>query len=163
MAIPKPPLMDNILRLIAAKRVVVRGWSMYPTLHPNEYVLFDRLAYRRSEPGRGDIVLAAHPMHRRFLMIKRVLALPGDIVEVQGERLLVNGEPGGSPQPRRRKGVPAYGDAQWKLNDGEYFLVGDEPSRSTDSRQIGPFPRDHIRARAWRVYWPISRWRIIHS
>ena len=157
MAKAKMGVLGKVLRLLVAKRVVVRGLSMCPTLLPGEYVLFDRCAYWRASPDRGDVVLAAHPSHRRFHIIKRVLGLPGDTVENCGGKLLINAEPWGSQQD-----ISTFTEGRWLLEEGQYFLVGDEPSRSTDSRQMGPFPRGHIRARAWLVYWPLSRWRILH-
>src|SRR3990172_9327108 len=80
-------LSDLILRLpgvyqalafLTARRAVVRGPSMYPTLAPGEYVLFDRLAYRRGPPRRGDVVLASHPQRPGTRIIKRVAGAPGE-------------------------------------------------------------------------------------
>ncbi|MFQ5873645.1 MAG: signal peptidase I, partial [Dehalococcoidia bacterium] len=155
-------LLRKLMCLLAARRIVVRGLSMYPTLKPGEYLLFDRLAYRGSLPTQGDIVLADHPMHKRFPLIKRVVAVPGDTVESSGDRFLVNGEPYESPGLPDQGAVSTDSDDRWVLGVGEYFLAGDEPARSTDSRQLGPFHLSRIRARGWLVYWPLSHWRTLH-
>ncbi len=162
MKMVRRPLPGKVTRLLRARRIVVRGTSMCPTLSPGEYLMFDTLAYRRSGPGRGDIVLAAHPTCRRFLLIKRVIAMPGDTVDIRGGTLLVNDSPWALSQSFSQQDVSAYGQDRWALGDGEYFLMGDDPSASTDSRQLGPFPQGHIRARGWLVYWPPSRWRLLH-
>ena len=65
------------LAALTAIRVVVDGWSMYPTLSPGEYVLFDRLAYRREAPRRGDVALARGVLGDGRSIIKRVVGAPG--------------------------------------------------------------------------------------
>ncbi len=144
------------LRLLLARRVVVRGTSMSPTLEPKERLLFDRLAYKHSPPVRDHIVLADHPLRRDFPLIKRVVAVPGDAVDVKDGLVLVNGVPA---LPRA---VHSSEDGHWDLREGYVFLLGDDPERSTDSRQLGPFPIDLVKARAWMVYWPLSRWRVLY-
>ncbi|MCH7998483.1 MAG: signal peptidase I, partial [Chloroflexi bacterium] len=74
------PGVYSLLAFLLGRRVVIRGWSMHPTLSPEERVLFDRLAYRQGEPGRGDVVLASHPKRPRLRIVKRVVGLPGDRV-----------------------------------------------------------------------------------
>ena len=105
----------TLIALLAARRIVVRGDSMYPALRPGERVLFDRLAYRIDDPQPGEVVLARHPARPGVRFLKRVAAVHAD---------------------------------------GEYWLLGDNPDASTDSRQLGAFRRGDIVARAWWVYWP---------
>ncbi len=147
------------LRLLLARRVVVRGTSMSPTLEPKERLLFDRLAYKHSPPVRDHIVLADHPLRRDFPLIKRVVAVPGDTVDVKDGLVLVNGGPVPGPLALAN---PSSEDNHWDLREGYVFLLGDDPERSTDSRQLGPFPIDLVKARAWMVYWPLSRWRVLY-
>ncbi len=66
------PGLYSLLVFITARRVIVRGWSMTPTLVPGERVLFDRIAYQAGPPRIGDIVLARHPARPGVRMIKRV-------------------------------------------------------------------------------------------
>ncbi len=150
-----------LLAFLLGRRAVVRGWSMHPTLSPGERVLFDRLAYRRGPPRRGDVVLASHPARPRLRIVKRVVGLPGDRVAVEGERCWVNGRPRGETD-----GAPAAPPASaraWTLGDDEWLLLGDAPHASTDSRNFGPVGRELIHARAWLVYWPVSRMRVIRD
>lgn len=142
------PAVYPLLAFLTARRVIVRGWSMHPTLSPGERVLFDRLAYRLGPPARGDVVLARHSARPGRRMVKRVAALPGDTVAVDGGRCWVNGTPAA--------GEPADGDPPpgRPLGDGEYLLLGDAAEFSTDSRELGPVSRGAIEGRAWLVYWP---------
>ena len=152
-------LLSMCFRFPLARRVKVRGWSMQPTLSEGEYLLFDRLGFSRRPLRKGEIVLAYHPMDRRFLLIKRVLAVPGEEVVARDGDILVNGRPW--TRPSALPG-PVPEEFSHVLGPDEYFLMGDNPSRSTDSRQLGPFSVHQIKARAWLVYWPLSRWRILH-
>jgi signal peptidase I len=151
-----------LLAFLLGRRVVVRGWSMHPTLVPEERVLFDRLAYRQGDPGRGDVVLASHPKRPRLRIVKRVVGLPGDTVAVEGERRWVNGMPCGETDDAGPTPPPASART-WTLGDDEWLLLGDAPYASTDSRDFGPVSRDLIHARAWLVYWPVSRMRLIKA
>lgn len=126
---------------------------MYPTLAPGERVLVDRLAYARDEPQRGDVVLAAHP-GQRMLLIKRIAATPGDEVAIDVDRCWVNGislDGGEDAAPADARTLIMGGD--------EYFLLGDDPSVSADSRQFGAVKREALLGRAWMVYWPPKRMR----
>ena len=134
---------------------------MYPSLSPGEYVLFDRLAYRWALPEQGDIILAVRPMDSRFLMIKRVLAMPGQTVESRGHDLLVDGDPWATAMTPGPFAPVLSGEYRFQLKGDEYFLIGDDPARSTDSRQLGPFPESAIKGKAYLVYWPLSAWRTL--
>ena len=147
-----------LLAFVTARRVIVRGWSMYPTLAPAERVLFDRLAYRLGPPRRGDVVLASHPARPRLSMVKRVAALPGDAVAIDGDRCWVNGVPFGEESVPETASAPP---SSRTLGNDEYLLLGDAPDLSTDARQLGPVGREEIQARAWLVYWPLQRVRLV--
>ena len=147
----------QVLAFVTAIRVVVDGWSMYPTLAPGEYVLFDRLPYRRETPKRGDVALARGVLADGRAIIKRVVGAPGDTVLLDRGVLSVNGV---SPDSvTSLEDVGSHESGEWNLGDGEFFLLGDMPEFSTDSRSFGPVPRSAIVGRAWLVYRPVSRWR----
>ena len=151
-----------VLAFLFGRRVVIRGWSMYPTLAPGEYVLFDRFAYRRSAPGRDDIVLASHPSRPGMRIVKRVVALPGDRVAIDGERCWVNGAPYGDAEGTGPSQASPSARS-WTLDDDEFLLLGDALYASTDARDFGPVTRDLLLARAWLVYWPPAKVRLIRD
>lgn len=169
-ALLRLPGVYPLLAFLLARRIVVRGRSMQPTLVPGEYVLFDRLAYRRASPRRGDVVLASHPAKPRpdgrpsgrTRIVKRVAALPGDRVTIDGERCWVNGTPWGETGDAG-EAEPSASARTWTLRDDEWLLLGDAPHASTDSRDFGPVSRDAVQARAWLVYWPPDRMRLIRD
>ena len=142
------PYLGNALAFLLARRVAIRGWSMYPTLAPGERVLFNRWAYCSNPPQAGDVVLATSPSRRNELIVKRVAALPGDCVAID--------EAGHMVKNQSRSDV-ARGATAWILGEDDYFLLGDSPELSTDSRQFGPVNRRNILAKAWLVYWPPRR------
>lgn len=125
------PGVYHAIAFAVAKRVVVRGESMLPALLPGERVLIDTMAYRVSDPVVGDVVLARHVERPGLTMLKRVAGAPGG--ELEGRALA----------------------------DGEYWLLGDSPEFSTDSRELGPFRREDIVGRAWFVFWPAGEMRRI--
>ena len=131
------PGVYQALAFLTARRAVVRGPSMYPTLAPEERVLFDRLAYRRGAPQRGDVVLATDPREPRRRIIKRIAGAPGERVTAGGRT--------------------------WTLAEDEWLLLGDALDFSTDGRDFGPVGLQSIHARAWFVYWPPGRVRRVKN
>jgi signal peptidase I len=123
-------------------RVRVEGDSMAPALSNGDRLLVSRLAYRLEAPARGDIVLLRDPSRPGSECIKRILALPGETVRLDG--LIA------SVQPASVDGGPA--GAGWTLGGRDYFLVGDNLAHSTDSRSWGPVGQSAILGRAWYCY-----------
>lgn len=130
--ISRVPGLYTALAFVLARRTTVRGASMTPALIPGERLLFDRLAYARGRPRGGDIVLVAHPLRPDLRLVKRLGGVPGDVID---------------------------GHA---LGRDEYWLLGDNESESTDSREFGPVRRRDLLGRAWLRYWPTERWTVIH-
>lgn len=156
--------MRGMLRLLyrvavfaTSARVVVTGWSMYPTLVAGEYVFFNRLAYVRRGPKRGDVVLVRGLLEGRRAMIKRVVGVAGDTVQLSQGVVTVNDMPIERASPPEELTAQEHG--LWTLKHDECFLLGDAMDMSTDSRSFGPVSRQAVKARAWLVYWPPSRWR----
>lgn len=143
--------MSTLRAFLRARRVVVRGWSMAPTLLPGDYLLVDTMAYHSHTPQRGDVVLARDPHAPHRLLVKRVVALPGETVAEDADGLVRISE-GEAPPTRTYSPL-------WRLEEGEYFLVGDGEALSRDSRSFGPVRREGILGRAWLVYWPPGRWK----
>jgi signal peptidase I len=144
--------------------LLVSGQSMEPNFHDRQVVIVEQLSYFGGRAiSRGDVVAAkfpADPQHTK--LIKRVIGLPGDRVEVTDTQIRVNGQPlTENYQPRL--GQPpydlAYADTQ--LASDQYFLMGDNRPGSSDSRLWGPVTRTDIVGRVSFVLWPISAIRFI--
>jgi len=141
----------------ATGRFRIEGQSMEPNLHDGEYVLIDKISYLLHPPERGDVVVFAPPNNERDY-IKRVIGLPGDTVEIRGGQVLVNGVALDEPYLQNRTNVemPAR-----SVEEGRYFLMGDNRNNSSDSRSFGAINPQSIVGRAWLVYWPPSDWSTV--
>lgn len=147
-------LVALFVNMFVAEAVAVEeGPSMQPNLYVGYRVLTEKISYRFGTPQRGDVVVADRPAGETAL-IKRVVAVAGEVVEVRGGHTYVNGLPIDEPWVAYYGG-PDYGPAL--VPDGHVFIVGDNRANSRDSRMIGPVPVDTIKRRAWLVYWPLDR------
>lgn len=138
-------------------RVRVDGFSMEPTLQDGEYVLVSRLAYRLGEPQRGDIIVLKYPGEPPQDLIKRVIGLPGDTVEVQNLNVFVNGQQLVEPYIAA---APIYGGT-WRVPQGSLFVLGDNRNDSSDSHSWGMLPIQNVVGKAILIYWPPPLWKVI--
>ena len=134
----------GVLAWARPSRVVVAGESMRPTLAPGDRLL----VVRPGRPGRGDVVVV-RPPGRNLEMVKRVVGLPGDRVEVDPLGIAIDGEVRG--EPWAAGGSPG---GSWTLGPGEYLLMGDNRAASTDARSFGPVPASAIGGRVLLRYHP---------
>ena len=142
-----------IVHLFLAQATIVYGQSMEPNLHPNQRLIVDKLSYRLRPPQRDDIVVVDLPDMDEML-VKRIIALPGEMVEVHGGTVYVNGAP--IPEPYAHDLTP-YDMPPLTLGPLAYFVMGDNRGNSNDSRSFGPITRDEIVGRVWLRYWPLDK------
>ncbi len=127
----------------------IQGISMNPTLVTGQYALVDRLAYRRHGPQRGDIVwLRGGEGPEPLYYVKRVVGLPGELLEIRGGRLYIDGRR--VPEP-----YTSINPDWWirrRIPSGYYYVVGDNRSMSPENHWQGILPRSWIlgRVRWWR-------------
>jgi signal peptidase I len=110
----------------------------------------NRLAYRWSQPSRGDIIVFNFPLDPQRRFIKRIIGLPGDTVSAHSNHIYVNGIPLSEPYIAA---APLY-TGQWVVGQHEVLVLGDNRNNSSDSQNWGPLPEDAIIGRAELVYWP---------
>lgn len=122
----------------------IQGNSMYPTLHDGERVLYNR---RYSDYKTGDIVALHRPDGEEF--VKRVVAVAGDTVNIQGGKLYVNGEEEKLDGPVGKTEAAADGTVTYPLEVGEnqVFVLGDNREISSDSRAFGPVDIDDLKGK----------------
>ncbi len=141
--------------------VRVEGTSMVPMLQDQDRLFINKLAYHVGEVRHGDVVVFHYPRDLTKSYIKRVIALPGDELRIEHGRVYVNDKL--LPEPY----VPArYTDErsqpEMTVPDGEYFVMGDHRSISSDSRDFGPVERSLIYGKASFVYWPFDQAGVVH-
>ena len=138
----------------------VQGYSMEPTLEEKEWLFINRVVYLFGEPERGDIVILRDPkrdLGRNQYLVKRVIGVPGDTVEIRGGKLYINGE--WFEEPYIDTPIEDGDMAPVTIGEDEYFVMGDNRHwrSSLDSREFGPVPESLIKGRADFVIWPLSR------
>ena len=131
--------------------------SMEPTLHEGEYVIVDKVSYLLHPPERGDIIVFKHPGED---LIKRVIGLPGETIEIREGRVYINGA--ALDEPYLVEPIQRPTSAQ-QIEAGHYFVMGDHRNNSSDSRVFGAIPAGDIIGRAAIIYWPPPNWQIMPS
>ena len=149
----------------AVQTVHVEGLSMFATLDDNNYLIADKIAYRLHAPQRGDIIILRPPTDDSKDFIKRVIALPGERLLIQGGVVFINGHKLDEPYlPEAWTSQANWGgDAGMVIPPNQYFVMGDNRNRSQDSRTFGPIGRDRIDGRAWFRIWPLNNFGNIYS
>ncbi len=150
-----------LLRTFAVQPRLIVSESMAPTLVVGDRLIMDKLTYLFHPPRAGDIVVfESPPVLRRSAAlppphsIKRVIALPGQEVQVRDGQVLVDG------QPLREPYISEPPDYTWgptRVPDDMLFVLGDNRSSSADSHVWGFLPRSLVVGRAWLRFWPLGR------
>lgn len=139
----------------------VKGASMEPNFHDKEYLLTDKISYRLRSPKRGEVVIFKAPKNPELDYIKRIIGLPGERIKIENGSVFINGQllkeeylpkneviSGGLFLPKGK---------EIKIPKDSYFVLGDNRSHSSDSREWGPIKRENIIGRAFFRYWPPNR------
>lgn len=136
--------------------VRVEGTSMLPVLEDQDRLFINKFVYHLGTIHRGDVVVFLYPHDQTKSYIKRVVARPGDDLRIDHGVVYVNGEQISEPYVPLKyqddRSLPAM-----TVPTGEYFVMGDHRSISSDSRDFGPVPRELIYGRAAFVYWPMEQ------
>ena len=139
------------IRFFIAQPFVVEGDSMHPTFESGDYLVVDELTYRLGEPERGDVVIFRYPGDPSVFYIKRIIGLPGETVHIDEGKTSIS-KLDGSTVILSETYVVAE-DATYsldtKLGADQFFVMGDNRPRSSDSRVWGPLPRKDLIGRAF--------------
>jgi signal peptidase I len=156
-------LLATLLIFLFVESFVVQGFKVYgscmePNLYTGERLLGNKLIYRMDGIHRGDIVVFRPPHRPDTPFIKRVIGLPGEILEIRQNQVYINGRPLSEP----------YLQNSWhdnrtaeRIPPGMVFVMGDNRDNSSDSRSWGDLPLGNVQAKAWLRYWPLSRLEIL--
>lgn len=135
-----------------ARRVEMQ--SMEPNLHENQRLIIEKVSYHLHPPRRGDVVVFRLPGHDgEPPLIKRVIGLPGETVDIHDSHVYIDGRLLGEPYLQQ---LTYQGMAPRTVPENEIFVLGDNRGYSNDSRYFGFVPFSSIVGRAWFRYWPLS-------
>jgi len=156
-------LVAFVVRTFVLAHFVVDGTSMATTLHDGDRVFVNKLSYRLHEPNRGDVVVL-HELQGTAErdLIKRVIALPGETIEVRNCEILIDGQRLEEPYLDPEVVTPGNcgGDtAPTAIPENHVFVMGDNRAGSLDSRNLGPIDEDDLVGRAFVVFWPRGNWQ----
>ena len=145
-----------VIRSFVFELYRVDGSSMTNTLVDGERMFCTKFDYLISGPQRNDVVICHFPNRGRTAFVKRLVAMPGDTVEIKNRQLYVNDEL--IPDPPKMNSLPYADYPRRTLKDNEYFVVGDNRGNSHDSRagDVGPLTRDQIVAHVRTVLFPFN-------
>lgn len=134
--------------------------SMEPTLQVGDRILVSKFSYRLGPIRRGDIIVFRFPLSPTRDFVKRVVALPGETVELREGLVLINGKPLSELYPTPLPGgeracTSSYGPK--RVPEGQYFVLGDNRCNSEDSRFFGFVPAQNVVGKALLIYWPLQR------
>ena len=162
----------------------VEGLSMDPTLEGGQYLMVNKLVYFQVDlarlartipfwqvdepafkfaghpPSRGEIIVFHFPKDTTKDFVKRVIGLPGELVEVRDGKVYIDGdelpEPYIKGNPTQCQPPSSANNCPLRLGEREYYVLGDNRPYSNDSRRWGPVPQREMLGKVWFVYWPIS-------
>lgn len=139
------------IRMFVAQPFVVSGESMFPTFHDGEYLIVDELSYITGEPKRGDVIVFRYPGDTKRFFIKRIIGMPKEeIIIDNGKIKIINNENKNGfelEEPYINENFDT--SASFKTKENEYFVMGDNRNRSSDSRTWGMLPGKLITGRAY--------------
>ena len=149
------------IRYYLVQPFFVKGASMEPNFEDGDYILVDELSYRFKDPERGEVIIFRFPQEPSQFFIKRIIGLPDETVRIKDDKVTVFNDknPEGfvlnetylSPEQK------TLGSSTIRLDDNEYFVLGDNRLQSSDSRRWGAVNKQLIRGRAFLRPWPFIR------
>ena len=147
------------IRTLVAEARYIPSSSMEPTLEINDRLIIEKISYRFKTPQRGDVVVFSptdklKEQNFKDAFIKRVIGLPGETVEVRGEKVYVNGK---ALREKYIEEAPEYTYGPVTVPQGQYLVLGDNRNNSYDSHYWGFVPRKNLIGRAIVRFWPINR------
>ena len=148
------------VRTFIAQPFIVSGASMESTFHTGEYLIVDQLSYEFHTPKRGEVVVFRYPKDPSKFFIKRVIALPGETITIEGSTVRISNPqfPNGFilDEPYI-KSMENGAEMTEELGEREYFVMGDNRDQSSDSRFWGVLQEERIVGRAFVRLFPPSQ------
>lgn len=147
-------LLATLVRSFMFESFRVSGTSMLPTLHNNDRVLVNKLAFVWGKPRTGEIVVFKSPQIPSQDWIKRVIGVPGDTVSIRHNVVYINGKRYPEPFLKYRQSINV---SPVQVPPGYLWVLGDNRPISDDSRYFGLLPERNLKGRAIIEWWPLSQ------
>jgi signal peptidase I, bacterial type len=151
-----------ILSLLITKYVAhhtsVEGSSMEPTLYNGDQLIVEKFSYYFHDPERYDVIV--FPFSENVSYIKRIIGVPGDIIQIKNGVIYLNGEEMDEHYGKEELiREPGLAEEEIVLNEDEYFVLGDNRNASVDSRkeEVGIIKRSQIQGKAWVRFYPFDQ------
>lgn len=145
----------------------VKGSSMYPNFHDNDYLLTEKVSYYLNEPERGDVVVFKSPINNEQDYIKRIIAVPKDIIKISQGKIYLNNQELKEPYlPNNTYTLPGSfltENKEIEVPENSYIVIGDNRNHSSDSREWGFVKKENIIGRSFFRYWPVNKLGLIEN
>ncbi len=137
----------------------VKGSSMEPNFHDKEYLLTNKITYRFNHLQRGDVIIFKAPVNKNYDYIKRIISLPGETISLKEGKIYINSEFLDESSYLSDLDYTSSGSflkeaAELTVPENQYFVMGDNRSHSSDSRDWGYVVKENVVGKAWVRYWP---------
>jgi len=153
------------IRYYLVQPFFVKGASMESSFEDGDYLLIDEISYRFSEPARGDVIVFRYPEDRSQFFIKRIIGLPGETIEIKNNKVIIYNADHVNGFILSESYLDAnqetLGNMLMRLDDNEYFVLGDNRLQSSDSRRWGPVNRTLITGKVFLRAWPFNKFNKI--
>jgi signal peptidase I len=133
----------------------VKNISMEPTLVQGDILFVNQIVYKFKDMEYGEIITLHYPLNPEEEFVKRVIGLPGDVIDVHEGNVWVNGSLLYEPYIS----APSEYEGTWIVPADNLFVLGDNRNRSSDSHVWGFVPEENVVGKAFAIYWPINRIR----
>lgn len=147
-----------LIMVFVGQSLEITGDSMYPTLKNNERIVVEKVTYKSRSPRRSESVVFRSLQNEAIFLIKRVIALPGDTLELTNGKITIDGNTIDESYLPKGIRVEDLGELAKYNNspipEGYFAVMGDNREESFDSRMFGLVPFDNLVGKAFVVYWP---------
>lgn len=163
------------IRVFLFQPFFVQGASMEPTFENGQYLIINELGYKKTdlkittvesfrEIKRADVIVFRYPKNPKQFFIKRIIGLPGEEVKIRKGKVYIfndkNPEGFQLEEEYLSEDLLTKGDSDYEIKEGEYFVMGDNRSHSSDSRIWGPIDEDDVIGKVLIRAWPVTKAKI---
>ncbi|MFC1613217.1 signal peptidase I [Patescibacteria group bacterium] len=149
------------VRYFVIQPFYVKGASMEPNFHENEYLIVNELVYRLKDPMRGDIIIFKNPRNQKEYFIKRILGLPNETIKIYDHKIQIYNSSHQDgiiiEEPYLSSDEITTGNEIIELKENQYYVMGDNRNKSLDSRNFGPIKKESIIGKVFLRGWPLDK------